>query len=170
MIATIVPITSAPTAATTVNLMVIQNAASTLYSVTARKDHGASNTPPLLLGPTICRPQSHSHRTPETAAQGSGFGGLVEVSTLKPDGPTFASIAFCHDPSETIFSIAAFTLPHSSVSPFFRPTPYRSVENGLPTTLSLPEYCGCAAKPAKITLSVVTASTVPPTSASTHLE
>src|SRR5512133_1777614 len=106
----------------------------------------------------------------QTYEQGSGFGGFVAVSTLKPDGPTFASTAFCHDPSETIFVRAAFTLLHSSTSPFFRPTPYLSVENGLPTTLSFPAYWGCAAKPAKITLSVVTASTVPPTRASTHLE
>ena len=91
------------------------------------------------------------------------------MSTLNPDGPTLASTAFCQEPSETIFSSAALTLPHSSVSPFFRPTPYFSVENGLPTTLSLPAYCGWAAKPARITLSVVTASTVPPTRASTHL-
>src|SRR4029453_14648042 len=101
--------------------------------------------------------------------QGSGLGGLVLVSTLKPDGPTLSWMAFCQEPSETIFWRAVFTFSHIAVSPFFSPTPYFSVENGLPTTFSLPLYCGCAAKPARMTCSVVPASTLPPLSASTHL-
>src|SRR6266542_4046672 len=103
-------------------------------------------------------------------AQASCFGGFFVASGLKPEGPTVASSAFCQSPESIIFLIASFTLPHSSVSPFFRPTPYRSSEKVLPTTFSLPWFAGWAAKPARITLSVVTASTAPPVRASTHLE
>src|SRR6478609_6670981 len=102
--------------------------------------------------------------------QASGFGGLVLVSGLKPEAPTVLFSAFSQEPSETILSIAVLILLQRSVSPFLIPTPYFSVENGLPTTFSLPWYCGCAAKPARMTLSVVTASMLPVFSASTHLE
>src|SRR5215216_3714918 len=159
MTATTVPITRAPTAAATVSLMVIQNAARMLYSASNSRGPSINPSPPQGLR----RARSARYE------QGSGFGGLVLVSTLKPDWPTLSSTAFCHEPSETIFSKAALTLSHIAVSPFFSPTPYFSVENGLPTTLSLPLYCGCAAKPARMTLSVVTASTLPPLRASTHL-
>jgi hypothetical protein len=46
-----------------------------------------------------------------------------------------------------------------AVSVFFSPMPYGSVLNFLPTTLNLPAYCGCAAYPARMMSSVVTAST-----------
>ncbi len=56
------------------------------------------------------------------------------------------------------------------LSSFFSPMPYGSLLNGLPTTLNLPANWDCAAYPARMMSSVVTASTLPWLNASTHLE
>ena len=153
-------------------LIVIQNAASTSYSdSSSERSRSIHYTPSGLPRAGSSRPPNHID-TPRSAAQASGFGGFVEVSTLNPrwadvrvDGLLPGSVGD-HLLERSVHLVAALgvaQLQANAVS--------LEVEtNGLPTTLSLPAYCGCAAKPAKITLSVVTASTVPPTKASTHLE
>ena len=62
--------------------------------------------------------------------QAAGVGGLPAPG-LKPAGPRLASTAFCQEPSEMNFLSASVTLVQNSVSPFFRPTPYFSVGEGL---------------------------------------
>src|SRR6266511_2629297 len=81
-----------------------------------------------------------------------------------------ASQAALYRPSAAAAFRISLILSQLDLSSFFRPMPYGSVLNGLPTTLSLPANCDCAAYPARMMSSVVTASTEPWASASTHLE
>src|SRR3954471_17891434 len=100
------------------------------------------------------------------------LGSLVtsSVGAALPLLPNVSSQGFLYEPSPTDALRMSLILLQPAESSFFRPMPYGSVLNGLPTTLNLPAYCSCEAYPARMMSSVVTASTWPPASAVTHFE
>src|SRR5262249_45473631 len=85
-----------------------------------------------------------------------------------PPFPRVLSHGCLYRPSLKVFCSASLTASRPFLSSLASPIPYRSVLNGLPTTFSLPAFC--AAYPARTMSSVLTASTLPPSSAATHLE
>ena len=85
-----------------------------------------------------------------------------------PPVPRVASHAALYRPSVKIFCSASLIASRPFLSSLASPMPYGSLLNGLPTTLSWPAYC--AAYPARMMSSVLTASTLLPISAATHLE
>ena len=148
MAASTVPRISAPIAEYTVSWIVVQNASKICAAILWLEDLHVPSP-----GSGAC----------SVAVDGRRCGrGVI------PAGPRFLSNAAFHAPSGSIFFSASLILVRSSVSSFFRPMPYFSSENGLPTILNAPGLC--AAYPARITSSVVTASTAPFFSASTHAE
>ena len=87
-----------------------------------------------------------------------------ESSAPRPRSPRTAA---AHVPSSNASSSTSLIHMRKSVSSFFRPMPYGSSVNGSPTTLNSPGFW--SARPARITLSVVTATTCPLRSGSRQL-
>src|SRR6266545_1999888 len=122
-----------------------------------------------MPGAARCGEPPPDSRTDERQAQLVSFV-VSRVGAGVPLLPSVASQAALYRPSAAAAFRISLILSQLDLSSFFRPMPYGSVLNGLPTTLSLPANCDCAAYPARMMSSVVTASTEPWASASTHLE
>src|SRR6266511_2219289 len=122
-----------------------------------------------MPGAARCGEPPPDSRTDERQAQLVSFV-VSRVGAGVPLLPSVASQAALYRPSAAAAFRISLILSQLDLSSFFRPMPYGSVLNGLPTTLSLPANCDCAAYPARMMSSLVTASTEPWASASTHLE
>src|SRR4051794_6238451 len=116
----------------------------TLIVLLTSKPGGAGGTP----APPVTRGQPQFVSLP-----------VSSVGAARPLSPSVLSHAALYDPSAAAAFRMSLTLVQPAVSVFFRPMPYGSSLNFLPTTLNLPAYCGCAAYPARMMSSVVTAST-----------
>src|SRR5215475_12272993 len=125
--------------------------------------------PPDQAALPACRPGS-----PEPPS-GTAQGGLTQyrssvggVGAGVPPTPSVLSHACLYRPSAKIFCSASLIWSRPCLSFNARPIPYGSWLNGSPTTWSWPAYF--AEYPARMMSSVLTASTLLPISAVTHLE